>query len=98
MNSVTNEYTATWAAPEIPNGADTITREADVFAFGMVVIEVCPFALLYPTLKVERWVVCLMPAQGFHGRAPIRWTRNPGHYIKEYGWQPAGLPKGGART
>ena len=37
------EYTVAWAAPEILKGADTIfTREADVFAFGMVVIEVRP--------------------------------------------------------
>ena len=35
-----NEYTAAWAAPEILEGGDGITREADVFAFGMVVVEV----------------------------------------------------------
>jgi len=34
-------YTAGWAAPEILMGADKITQEADIFAFGMVVIEVC---------------------------------------------------------
>jgi len=33
-------YTAGWAAPEILMGADEITQEADVFAFGTVVIEV----------------------------------------------------------
>jgi len=33
-------YTAAWAAPEILEGADRITREADMFAFGMVVMEV----------------------------------------------------------
>jgi len=44
MNSATqvNEFATAWTAPEIVGGADTITREADVFAFGMVVIEVCP--------------------------------------------------------
>ena len=43
MNSVTqdNVYTMAWAAPEVLEGADTITREADVFALSMVVIEVC---------------------------------------------------------
>jgi len=40
-----NEFTTAWTAPEIVRGADTITREADVFAFGMVVIEVCPCVL-----------------------------------------------------
>ena len=34
-------YTAGWAAPEILMGADGITQEADMFAFGTVVIEVC---------------------------------------------------------
>ena len=48
-NSVaqTTEYSAAWAAPEIIEAVDTVTREADVFAFGMVVTEVCPRA--YPT-------------------------------------------------
>jgi len=59
MNSVTqaNEYTTAWAAPEILKGADTITREADVFAFGMVVMEVCPRALLHLSLAVDGWIV-----------------------------------------
>ena len=35
-----NEYITAWAAPEILEGGGTITREADVFAFGMIVIEV----------------------------------------------------------
>ena len=40
-----NEYTMAWAAPEILERADAITCEADVFAFGMVAIEVCPHTL-----------------------------------------------------
>lgn len=32
-------YTARWTAPEILKGADKMTWEADVFSFGMVVIE-----------------------------------------------------------
>ena len=37
-------YSARWAAPEVLESGDKNTREADVFAFGMVVIEVrsCP--------------------------------------------------------
>ena len=38
-------YTTVWAAPEILNGAGTITQETDVFAFGMVVIEIVRRAL-----------------------------------------------------
>ena len=37
-----NGYTTALAAPEILEGADAITPEVDVFAFGMVVIEVDP--------------------------------------------------------
>jgi len=61
MNSATqaNEYTAAWAAPEILVGANTITREADVFAFGMVVVEVGPCLLSHLVLKVEGWMACL---------------------------------------
>ena len=41
-----NGYTTALAAPEILEGAGGITPEADVFDFGMVVIEVspCPFS------------------------------------------------------
>jgi serine/threonine protein kinase len=35
-------YSPRWTAPEILEGADKITREADVFSFGMVVIGVSP--------------------------------------------------------
>ena len=54
MNSAAqaNEYTAAWATPEIVEGADTVAREADVFAFGTVVIEVCPGALPHLVLKL----------------------------------------------
>ena len=33
-------YTPRWTAPEILQGAERITPEADIFSFGMVVIEV----------------------------------------------------------
>jgi len=33
-------YTAGWAAPELLTGANAITQEVDMFAFGTVVIEV----------------------------------------------------------
>jgi len=62
MNPATqaNEYTAAWTAPEILAGADTTTREADVFAFGMVVIEVCPHHLPHLVSEPEGWTVHLM--------------------------------------
>ena len=66
MNSATqvNGYTAAWTAPEILEGAGTITREADVFAFGMVVIEVSRRFLSPLALEVgDGWLSrCLNPA------------------------------------
>lgn len=37
-------YTAAWAAPEVLERGDKATPEADVFAVGMIVIEVGPRA------------------------------------------------------
>ena len=41
-------YTARWAAPEVLGNGGRSTREADVFAFAMVVVEVSPCISLYP--------------------------------------------------
>jgi len=62
MNSATqvNGYAAAWTAPEILEGTDAITREADVFAFGMAVIEVGLPTLPSPASGVEGWMICLM--------------------------------------
>ena len=57
-----NGCNAATAMPESFERADTITRETDVFAFGMVVKEVRSCATL------RRWFVQrLNPAQGFCG-------------------------------
>jgi len=37
-------YTEAWAAPEVLETGDKATPEADIFAFGMIVIEVGPRA------------------------------------------------------
>ena len=45
-------YTGAWAAPEVLETGDKATPEADIFAFGMVVIEVrSPYL---PRLPLER--------------------------------------------
>lgn len=49
-------FTPWWAAPEIIKSGDRNTQEADVFAFGMVVIEVSPWTSLH---HVEGWMVHL---------------------------------------
>jgi len=51
-----DEYTAAWVALEILGGVDAVTREGDVFAFGMVVIEVCPRPSLHLASEVEGWM------------------------------------------
>ena len=48
-----NECITTWTAPEIVMGGGTVTREADVFGFGMAVIEVGSHALPHLVLGVE---------------------------------------------
>ena len=68
MNSVAQG--GGWAAPEIMWEVGTVTREADVFAFGMVAIEVCPCALPHLVLGVYGWMIrltsefCLRFSQG----------------------------------
>ena len=52
--------TAALAAPEILQGTDMITREVDVFAFGMVLIEVGARSWSHLTLEVEGWMVHLI--------------------------------------
>ena len=43
-----------WTAPEILKGAaNKITREVDVFSFGMVVIEVRPHTTLFPSSSIK---------------------------------------------
>lgn len=58
MNSVlvtkVQGYTARWAAPEVLERGDKYTREADVFAFGMVVIEVGPYTSRYRMWRDEQ--------------------------------------------
>jgi len=48
-----DESTVARAPPGILEGAGAITQEADVFAFGMVVVEVCPRALPHLVLEVD---------------------------------------------
>ena len=59
MNSRANEYIAAWAAPEILEGLGKTAPQADVFAFSMVVIEVCPRPLPHLVLEVDGRIVCL---------------------------------------
>ena len=44
-------YTTAWAALEVLEEGDKATPEADMFAFGMVIIEVDPCIFPYPALE-----------------------------------------------
>ena len=52
-------YTEAWAAPEVLEKGDKATPEADIFSFGMVVIEVGPCAFPHLVLEVEGWLIHL---------------------------------------
>ena len=85
MNSAVREdgYITAWTAPEILEGGGTTTREADVFAFGMVVIEVGPRVLPRPVSEVEVRLR-LNGASGFYGKASIQRIHSLGHYFKDH--------------
>ena len=78
-------YTVAWAAPEILNGANRVTREADVFAFGMVTIEVSPHTSSH-LVSVGGWMGRLNRVSGFYREEPIQRLRDPDHYFDDYGW------------
>ena len=67
--------TVAWTAPEILEGVGTITREVDVFAFGMVVTEVCSRALLPLVLEgsSDARILCKV----FTGRPPFSESTTP---------------------
>ena len=88
-------YTEAWAAPEILEKGDKATPEADIFAFGMVVIEVGLCVSLHLTSKVDSH---LIPGQGFHWDVPIQRLHKPNHRFKDHGWRTAHSSEGGTRT
>ena len=45
-------HSVRWSAPEVLFGAISASKQADIYAFGMVVVEVCP------TLHEHRYAGC----------------------------------------
>jgi serine/threonine protein kinase len=72
-------FTARWTAPEILKGAQNITREADVFSFGMVVMEVSsrvsPCSFIGDERR-ENFADILVLLQAFTGKPPLSELNN----------------------
>jgi len=66
-------------------GDDEITQEADMFAFGTVVIEVGIHTCC--GRRVDRWFIqCLIPCLGFYRKEPIQRLQILVHYFKDDEW------------
>ncbi|KAF9789636.1 kinase-like domain-containing protein [Thelephora terrestris] len=84
-------YSARWAAPEVLENGDQNTREADVFAFGMIVIEVFtgshPFSEFTALVAVSKIIAGERPDRPQEpGLTDIiwdmtlrSWTQDPAH-------------------
>ena len=64
-------YTVRWAAPEVLGNGNRNTQEADIFAFGMVVVEVGCCISLRLALDAERYMICLTLSKVFTGKSPF---------------------------
>jgi len=87
-------HTPRWAAPEVLKGADEATREADVFSFGMVVIEVGlvpPHNIVLPTRYLNT-------ALDFYGKVSIQRVQHPVRLSENHQWRTAGSSAGGETT
>ena len=75
--------TLRWAAPEVIIGKDEGTRGADIYSFGMVVIEVSPLTSLRLVLDVEELTVSLPlnPVQGLYWKVPVPRLDRPGRCL-----------------
>jgi len=85
-------YTEAWAAPEVLEIGDKATQEADVFALGMVVIEVGPCVFPHLVLEVEGWLVYLTFDSwlGLYWKLPVQWLYGPYHHFEDHGWRTTG--------
>ena len=84
-------YSARWTAPEILNGAEKSTREADVFSFGMVVMEVSPrvFRSHHQGWSEGHFFQYPDPVVGLHGETSAQWNERPLRYDEDHSWREA---------
>jgi serine/threonine protein kinase len=76
-------HTARWTAPEILNDQGTYSKEADVFSFAMVVVEVRRGY----TLWLGSSPTTFFPNTGFHWRGPIPQSPPSCGSIGHIGWE-----------
>ena len=82
------EVAAALKAPEVHSGSYSIPA-ANVFSFGMVVIQVRPTCLAAYSVGGGE-IGDLSSAQGFHRRTSVQPVHSPGYYIKDQGWYTTG--------
>ena len=70
-------YTAAWAAPEVLEKGDRVTSEADIFAYGMVMIEVGPCPSTDLVSEVDGSPDIWFPVKGFTGGYPFSGFTTP---------------------
>ena len=62
--SITDDHAVRWAAPEILNMERSVSKESDVYSFGMVVVEVQAFDLIIIKWATHRYKI-------FTGKVPF---------------------------
>ena len=62
--SITDDHAVRWAAPEILNMERSVSKESDVYSFGMVVVEVQAFDLIVIEWATHRYKI-------FTGKVPF---------------------------
>ena len=75
-----HENSGRWIAPEILDGRGTYSKEADVFSFAMVTIEVrcgCP-------TRVGVWLIFIHFNEGFHWRHPVQEQTTSHGYVGDH--------------
>ena len=80
-------YSARWAALEVLESGDRNTREADIFAFGMVVVEASHCIFLHQRLMWEDIWFCLIlkPCIGLHRKVSLQRVLSLGYHIEDHG-------------
>ena len=88
--------TLRWAAPEVIRGESGGTQEADIYSFGMVVVEVSPLTYLHLVPNMDEFMICLLlnPAQGLYWKVSVQRAYGPGRCLGDHGRRTTRSPAG----